>query len=73
MTTATITVPVTGVQSGSRGIDRLALRVGSALVLWAARQAERTALTPERRSHRIALERLQLDRAASADGAMLGR
>ena len=69
MTTATVsTVP-----SGARGVDRLALRIGTALVLWAARHAERTALTPERRTQRIALERLQLDRAAAAQRAMLGR
>ncbi|MFC0678362.1 hypothetical protein ACFFGH_10975 [Lysobacter korlensis] len=69
MTTATVsTAP-----NGTRGIDRLALRIGTALVLWAGRRAERNALTPERRSHRIALEQLQLDRATSAQGAMLGR
>jgi hypothetical protein len=66
MTTATITVQVADVRSGSRGIDRLALRAGSALLLWAARRAERAALSAEGRANRITLERLQLDRAASA-------
>jgi hypothetical protein len=69
MTTATISTA----RRGSSGIDRLALRVGTALVLWAGRRAERNALTSERRGHRIALERLQLDRAAASQRAMLGR
>ena len=69
MTTAT----VSPVPSGARRIDRLALRIGTALVLWAARHAERTALTPERRSQRIAIEQLQHDRAIAAQQAMLGR
>ena len=69
MTTATLsTAP-----SGPRGIDRLALRIGTALVLWAGRRAERSTLTAEGRSHRIALEQLELDRATSAQRAMLGR
>jgi hypothetical protein len=69
MTTATVsTAP-----RGTHGIDRLALRIGTALVLWAGRRAERSALTPEQRDHRIALERLELDRASAAHRAMLGR
>ena len=69
MTTATVsTAP-----RGSRGIDRLALRTGTALVLWAERRTERSALTPERRTHRIALDRIQLERDTAAQHAMLGR
>jgi hypothetical protein len=69
MTTATVsTAP-----SGIRGIDRIALRLGTALVLWAGRRAERAALTPDRRAHRIEVERLQLDRDSAAQHAMLGR
>jgi hypothetical protein len=69
MTTATVSTAPTG----AHGIERLALRLGTALVLWAGRRAERSALTPERRDHRIALERLQLDRDTAAHRAMLGR
>ena len=69
MTTAIVSTS----PSGSRGIDRVALRIGTALVQWAGRRAERSALTPEARSHRIALERLELDRVTSAQRAMLGR
>jgi hypothetical protein len=69
MTTAT----VSAAPRGLRGIDRLALRTGTALVLWAGRRAERGALTPERRSHRIALQRIELDRDTAARSAMLGR
>lgn len=69
MTTATVsTAP-----SGSSGIDRLALRIGTALVHWAGRRAERSALTTEARNHRIAIELLERDRATSAQRAMLGR
>ena len=65
MTTATVsTAP-----SGAHGVDRLALRIGTALVLWASRRAERSALGPEQRTHRIALERLELDRATAAHHA----
>ena len=74
MTTATVsTALASSAPRGLRGVDRLALRIGTALVLWAGRRAERSALTPERRSHRIALERLQLDRDTAARNAMLGR
>jgi hypothetical protein len=69
MTTAT----VSNAPRGAHGIDRVALRIGTALVLWAGRRAERRALTPERRNHRIAVEQLQLDRATAAQSAMLGR
>jgi hypothetical protein len=69
MTTATVSTAT----SGFRGIDRAALRIGTALVLWAGRRAERNALTPEQRSHRIAVERLQLERDTAAQRAMLGR
>jgi hypothetical protein len=69
MTTATVsTAP-----SGAHGINRLALRIGTALVLWAGRRAERNALAPEQRTHRIALESLELDRDTAAQRAMLGR
>ena len=71
MTTATIsTVQPSSGPRGIRGIDRLALRVGTALVLWAGHRAERDALTPERRRHRIAIERLQLERDTSAQRAL---
>ena len=74
MTTATVsTAQLSTVPSGLRGIDRLALRFGTALVQWAGRRAERSALTPERRDHRIALERLQLDRDTAAHRATLLR
>ena len=74
MTTATVsTVQVSSAPSGLHGIDRIALRFGTALVRWAGRRAERSALTPERRDHRITLERLELDRAAAAHRAMLLR
>jgi hypothetical protein len=69
MTTATVSTAPRGL----RGIDRLALRTGTALVLWAGRRAERSALSPERRSHRIVLERLQHDRETAGRSAMLGR
>jgi hypothetical protein len=69
MTTATVSTRA----SGLRGLNRLALRFGTALVQWAGRRAERSALTPELRDHRIALERLELDRASAAHRAMLGR
>ena len=69
MTTATVSTAPCGV----RGIDRAALRIGTALVLWAARRAERNAPTDERRTHRIALERLQLDRASAAQRASILR
>lgn len=69
MTTATVSTAPRGL----RGIDRLALRTGTALVLWAGRRAERSAPTPERRSRRIALERLQHCRDTAARSAMLGR
>ena len=69
MTTAT----VAAAPSGASGIDRIALRIGTALVLWAGRRAERSALTAEGRTHRIAVERLQLDRDIAAQRAMLGR
>ena len=69
MTTATIsTAP-----SGASGIDRVALRLGTALVKWAGRRAERSALALEGRAHRIALERLELARATEAQGTALLR
>ena len=73
MTTATIPTVLATAPRGFHGINRLALRTGTALVLWAGRRAERTAMTAERRRHRIALERLQLDRDTAAQRAMLGR
>ena len=69
MTTATVSTS----PSGSHGIDRLALRIGTALVQWAGRRAERSALTAQQRCHRIAQEQLELSRATSAQRAMLGR
>jgi hypothetical protein len=69
MTTATVST----VASGAHGVDRLALRIGTALVVWAGRRAERSALAPEQRTHRIALERIELHRDTAAQRATLLR